>query len=784
MAVLKEYLLVISGLFMMPCGINGDFNISILGSSLSTNASVYDNNWSVDRAVDGRIGGAHCECCTAIARPCSLQINLQQSYLVKRIVLKGRTDGAFHQFANITVYIGNDVSQMVEQPFSAVTTTVRTCVLSPPQAMQAITLIGRMTGIKDDLMTICEIEVYRQQDCVNGTYGPDCNKTCHCVEGPCDVITGTCGTGCKSGWRGAACNETCADGSYGTNCSLTCSAFCRNNRPCHHINGTCIEGCADGYDFSTDKTCNTSCEKGLFGHNCSSTCSAFCRNNRSCHHVNGMCLNGCEDGYNFITDNKCTTTCAAGSYGVNCSLTCSAFCRNNRQCHHINGTCVDGCEDGYDVFTDKTCKTPCGHKRYGRDCSSICSEYCHNKQTCHHINGTCPNGCGDGYDFNRDKTCNAACENRKFGKNCLMDCNCDECHHINGSCAIFKQQCDTGFKMDKDICQPCERRHFGPNCANECHCEQCHNVNGSCDLYTNNCDGGFRLDNGLCKPCGQRQYGQNCSTDCHCEICHNVNGSCALYSSDCDMGYRMENELCIENIEASPKQPSSSTGAIGGGVAAAVAVTIVIIVAVVCYKRRRMNNNGDTREFFNDVAMCPPTASQSAFKSEQQPNLKADLRDNIYANAKDIESAYYGFNTFATGIQLHELWKYIRDKSQIDSTYFDDEFQKLPAGLIRKHDVASAPSNKGKTRYKDLYAYDDSRVVLTNECPDDSDYINASYIHGFDKLKKFIASQGPTQKMISDFWRMIWQQKIEEIVMLTNLVELGTLKCLQYCQKI
>ncbi|KAH3690596.1 hypothetical protein DPMN_191925 [Dreissena polymorpha] len=563
-----------------------EIKISIPGSSLSTNGSIY-RTWSVDRAVDGRIENPQlCECCTAILRPCSLELNLQQSYLVTRIVLKGRTDGAYLQFENIKMYTGNDFSQMVEQPFSDVTNTVRSCVLSPPQAMQAIIVIGQREG---DYMTICEIEVYRQQNCVNGTYGPECYKTCHCLEGPCDAITGTCGTGCKRGWRGAACNETCADGSYGTNCSLTCSAFCRNNRPCHHINGTCIEGCADGYEFSTDKTCNTPCATGLYGHNCSSTCSAFCRSNRSCHNVIGMCLYGCEDGYNFVTDNTCKTTCAAGSYGTNCALTCSEFCRNNRQCHHINGTCVDGCEDGYDFFTDKTCNTPCGHRRYGRDCSSICSEYCHNKQTCHHINGTCPNGCGDGYDFNRDKTCNATCKHRTFGKNCSMDCNCDECHHINGSCAIFKQQCDTGFKMDKDICQPCERRRFGPNCANDCHCEQCHNVNGSCALYTNYCDGGYRLENGLCKPCGQRRYGQNCSTECHCERCHNVNGSCALYSSYCDMGYRMENDLCIENSEASSKLSSFSTGAIGGGVAAAVTVTIVIIVAVVCYKRRRLN---------------------------------------------------------------------------------------------------------------------------------------------------------------------------------------------------
>ncbi|XP_052281031.1 multiple epidermal growth factor-like domains protein 10 [Dreissena polymorpha] len=245
------------------------------------------------------------------------------------------------------MYIGNDVSQMVERKFSEVNKTVRTCVLSPPQAMQAIIVIGQRGGV---YMTICEIEVYRQQDCVNGTYGPDCNKTCHCVDGPCDAITGACGTGCKRGWRGSACNETCADGSYGTNCSLTCSAFCRNNRPCHHINGTCIEGCADGYDFSTDKTCNTPCGHRRYGRDCSSICSEYCHNKQTCHHINGTCPNGCGDGYDFNLDKTCNTTCKNRTFGKNCSMDC-----NCDKCHHINGSCAifeQLCDTGFKIDKD------------------------------------------------------------------------------------------------------------------------------------------------------------------------------------------------------------------------------------------------------------------------------------------------------------------------------------------------------------------------------------------------------------------------------------------------
>uniref|UniRef100_A0AAZ3SQP2 Receptor-type tyrosine-protein phosphatase epsilon n=1 Tax=Oncorhynchus tshawytscha TaxID=74940 RepID=A0AAZ3SQP2_ONCTS len=123
-----------------------------------------------------------------------------------------------------------------------------------------------------------------------------------------------------------------------------------------------------------------------------------------------------------------------------------------------------------------------------------------------------------------------------------------------------------------------------------------------------------------------------------------------------------------------------------------------------------------------------------------------------------------------------------RIRSADDGKLFREEFNSLPSGYTQGH--ARRPTKKTtekKNRYPNILPYDHSRVVLTqlegNLC---SDYINASYIHGYTDNNKFIAAQGPKQDTVADFWRMIWEQKTATIVMLTNLKERKEDKCYQY----
>ncbi|XP_016336805.1 receptor-type tyrosine-protein phosphatase F-like [Sinocyclocheilus anshuiensis] len=183
------------------------------------------------------------------------------------------------------------------------------------------------------------------------------------------------------------------------------------------------------------------------------------------------------------------------------------------------------------------------------------------------------------------------------------------------------------------------------------------------------------------------------------------------------------------------------------------------------------------------------------FKSKQErkrasPLPKDDhsggVKDCLLANSSDpVEMRRLNYQT--PGMREHppisvcELADHIERLKANDALRFSQEYESIDPGQQFTWENSNLEVNKPKNRYANVIAYDHSRVVLT---PVDgvpgSDYINANYTDGYRKQNAYIATQGPLPETLSDFWRMVWEQRASTIVMMTRLEEKTRVKCDQY----
>lgn len=175
--------------------------------------------------------------------------------------------------------------------------------------------------------------------------------------------------------------------------------------------------------------------------------------------------------------------------------------------------------------------------------------------------------------------------------------------------------------------------------------------------------------------------------------------------------------------------------------------------------------------------ICRQKSSHGQDRPSARLSIRRDRQLSVHLNL-----GQKGNRKTSCPIKIHQFEGHFM-KLQADSNYLlSKEYEDLKdVGRNQSCDIALLPENRGKNRYNNILPYDASRVKLSNVDDDPcSDYINASYIPGNNFRREYIATQGPLPGTKDDFWKMAWEQNVHNIVMVTQCVEKGRVKCDHY----
>eukprot|EP00057_Strongylocentrotus_purpuratus_P029799 XP_011684273.1 PREDICTED: receptor-type tyrosine-protein phosphatase delta [Strongylocentrotus purpuratus] len=173
-------------------------------------------------------------------------------------------------------------------------------------------------------------------------------------------------------------------------------------------------------------------------------------------------------------------------------------------------------------------------------------------------------------------------------------------------------------------------------------------------------------------------------------------------------------------------------------------------------------------------------------RREPRPPSANKRKDNTESNLADpVEMRRLNYQTPAMmshpPIPVSQFQEHIERLKGNDAMLFSQEYESIEPGQQFTWDHSNLETNKPKNRYANVIAYDHSRVILSPmEGLPGSDYTNANYCDGYRKQNAYIATQGPLLETMADFWRMVWEQRTNTIVMMTKLEERNRVKCDQY----
>ncbi|XP_041068540.1 receptor-type tyrosine-protein phosphatase U isoform X1 [Carcharodon carcharias] len=181
---------------------------------------------------------------------------------------------------------------------------------------------------------------------------------------------------------------------------------------------------------------------------------------------------------------------------------------------------------------------------------------------------------------------------------------------------------------------------------------------------------------------------------------------------------------------------------------------------------------------YNCSTRCKPSQKD---EQHNMMNESSSLLGSSSLSPRGRAGSPYQTGQLHPAVRVADLLQHINQMKTAEGYGFKQEYESFFEGQVSSREMSKKKENRSKSRHENIISYDCHRVKLHPLLGDSSsDYVNVSYIDGYHKAKHFIATQGPKQEMVYNFWRMMWQERCSSVVMLTKLVEVGRVKCCKY----
>ncbi|KAK7497042.1 hypothetical protein BaRGS_00011778 [Batillaria attramentaria] len=158
---------------------------------------------------------------------------------------------------------------------------------------------------------------------------------------------------------------------------------------------------------------------------------------------------------------------------------------------------------------------------------------------------------------------------------------------------------------------------------------------------------------------------------------------------------------------------------------------------------------------------------------KERPLMVRTYKQYVFIYESIFEEFHAGDTMVDTETLKPKYHEWTQKNYKTSRSYLRDQFQLLQR-LTRGPEEAECaaallPLNAHRNRYPDVVPSDLHRpVLMTPASLSKTDYINAVFVDGYRKRNQFILTQTPLHTTIVDFWRLVYDYRVQTVVMMEN----------------